>query len=56
MQDDSEDQIVQIKHTIAALIISAVAAAFSGIYFLFLPTGGYQGGRNPPTAVPQHRG
>ena len=31
----------------AALFISAVVAAISGIYFLFLPTGGYQGGRNP---------
>jgi hypothetical protein len=31
----------------AALFISAVAAALSGIYFLFLPVGGYQGGRNP---------
>jgi cytochrome b subunit of formate dehydrogenase len=31
----------------AALFISAGIAALSGIYFLFLPTGGYQGGRNP---------
>ena len=31
----------------AALFISALAAAMSGIYFLFLPSGGYQGGRNP---------
>jgi hypothetical protein len=31
----------------AALFISAVIAALSGIYFLFLPTGGFQGGRNP---------
>lgn len=31
----------------AALFISAVIAAISGIYFLFLPSGGYQGGRNP---------
>ena len=30
----------------AALLFSAVAAALSGIYFLFLPSG-YQGGRNP---------
>lgn len=29
------------------LLISAVLAALSGIYFLFLPIGGYQGGRNP---------
>jgi hypothetical protein len=31
----------------AALFTSAVIAAVSGIYFLFLPSGGYQGGRNP---------
>ena len=30
-----------------ALFCSAVLAALSGIYFLFLPSGGYQGGRNP---------
>lgn len=30
----------------AGLFLSAVTAALSGIYFLFLP-GGYQGGRNP---------
>jgi cytochrome b subunit of formate dehydrogenase len=30
----------------AALFASAVAAALSGVYFLFLPTNGYQGGRN----------
>jgi hypothetical protein len=31
----------------AALFISAVIAAISGIYFLYLPVGGFQGGRNP---------
>jgi cytochrome b subunit of formate dehydrogenase len=31
----------------AALFSSAMIAALSGIYFLFLPTGRYQGGRNP---------
>lgn len=31
----------------AALFIGAVVSALSGIYFLFLPSGGYQGGRNP---------
>ena len=31
----------------AALGGSAIIAALSGIYFLFLPNGGYQGGRNP---------
>jgi hypothetical protein len=30
----------------AALFLSAVAAGLSGIYFLFLPSNGYQGGRN----------
>jgi hypothetical protein len=29
------------------LFTSALLAALSGIYFLFLPTGGFQGGRNP---------
>lgn len=31
----------------AALFASALAAILSGIYFLFLPVGGFQGGRNP---------
>lgn len=30
-----------------ALFSSAIIAALSGIYFLFLPSGGFQGGRNP---------
>ncbi len=30
-----------------ALFIGALIASLSGIYFLFLPVGGYQGGRNP---------
>lgn len=30
----------------AALLTSALLASLSGIYFLFLPTNGYQGGRN----------
>jgi hypothetical protein len=29
------------------LAVSAVLALISGIYFLFFPVGGYQGGRNP---------
>ena len=29
------------------LLISGIITALSGIYFLFLPVGGYQGGRNP---------
>jgi preprotein translocase subunit SecY len=31
----------------AAVFIGAVLAAITGVYFLFLPSGGYQGGRNP---------
>jgi hypothetical protein len=31
----------------AAVFVGAILAALSGIYFLFLPSGGYQGGRNP---------
>jgi hypothetical protein len=31
----------------AVLIISGITAILSGIYFLFLPSGGYRGGRNP---------
>jgi hypothetical protein len=31
----------------AALFVGALIAAITGIYFLFLPSGGYQGGRNP---------
>lgn len=31
----------------AGLFISGLVATLTGIYFLFLPSGGYQGGRNP---------
>jgi hypothetical protein len=31
----------------AAVFIGAVLSLLTGIYFLFLPSGGYQGGRNP---------
>jgi hypothetical protein len=31
----------------AVAFLGGVLAALSGIYFLFLPSGGYQGGRNP---------
>ena len=31
----------------AAVFLGGVVAALSGVYFLFLPSGGYQGGRNP---------
>jgi preprotein translocase subunit SecY len=30
-----------------AVFASALTAAVTGIYFLFIPSGGYQGGRNP---------
>jgi preprotein translocase subunit SecY len=35
----------------AALFSSALIAFLTGIYFLFLPVGGYQGGRNPMYGV-----
>lgn len=35
----------------AALLLGGILATLSGIYFLFLPTGGYQGGRNPMYGV-----
>jgi preprotein translocase subunit SecY len=31
----------------AAVFLGGLLAALSGVYFLFLPSGGYQGGRNP---------
>lgn len=31
----------------AAVFASGLGAAISGVYFLFIPSGGYQGGRNP---------
>jgi hypothetical protein len=31
----------------AVLFLGALVASISGIYFLFFPVGGYQGGRNP---------
>jgi hypothetical protein len=30
-----------------AVFLGGIAAALTGIYFLFVPSGGYQGGRNP---------
>ena len=33
------------------LFLGAIIASLSGIYFLFLPVGGYQGGRNPMYGV-----
>jgi hypothetical protein len=35
----------------AAVFGGALLAALSGIYFLYLPSGGYQGGRNPMHGV-----
>ena len=31
----------------SVLLVSALLASISGIYFMYLPVGGYQGGRNP---------
>ena len=31
----------------AIIFLSGLVAALSGVYFLFIPSGGYQGGRNP---------
>jgi cytochrome b subunit of formate dehydrogenase len=31
----------------AVVLLSGLVATLSGIYFLFVPSGGYQGGRNP---------
>jgi hypothetical protein len=33
--------------TDAAVFLGGLIATLSGVYFLFLPSGGYQGGRNP---------
>jgi hypothetical protein len=35
----------------AAVLVGGIVAALSGIYFLFLPSGGYQGGRNPAYGI-----
>jgi preprotein translocase subunit SecY len=35
----------------AAVFVGGIVAALSGIYFLFLPSGGYQGGRNPAYGI-----
>jgi hypothetical protein len=37
--------------TAAAAGLSGLIAMLSGVYFLFLPSGGYQGGRNPMYGV-----
>jgi len=38
----------RLNWTIDAIVLSgALVAALTGVYFLFLPMGGYQGGRNP---------
>ncbi len=35
----------------AAVFVGGIVAALSGVYFLFLPSGGYQGGRNPTYGI-----
>jgi len=35
----------------AALFLGGILAVLSGVYFLFLPSGGYKGGRNPMYGV-----
>jgi hypothetical protein len=35
----------------AAVFVGGIVAALSGIYFLLLPSGGYQGGRNPTYGI-----
>ena len=35
----------------AIVFVGGVIAALSGVYFLFIPSGGYQGGRNPMYGV-----
>jgi hypothetical protein len=35
----------------AALFLGGILATLSGVYFLFVPSGGYQGGRNPMYGV-----
>jgi hypothetical protein len=35
----------------AAVFLGGIMAALSGVYFLFLPSGGYQGGRNPAYGI-----
>jgi hypothetical protein len=35
----------------AAVFLGGILAALSGVYFLFVPSGGYQGGRNPMYGV-----
>jgi hypothetical protein len=35
----------------AAVFLGGIVAVLSGVYFLFLPSGGYQGGRNPAYGI-----
>ncbi len=35
----------------AAVFIGGILAGLSGVYYLFLPSGGYQGGRNPAYGI-----
>jgi len=34
-----------------AVFVGAIVAGLSGVYFLFLPSGGYEGGRNPAYGI-----
>jgi cytochrome b subunit of formate dehydrogenase len=50
----SERKVVQTRKKWlldAIIFLSGLVAALSGIYFLFVPSGGYQGGRNPMYGV-----
>ena len=35
----------------AVVFVGGLLAALSGIYFLYLPSGGYRGGRNPAYGI-----
>jgi hypothetical protein len=50
----SKDKVTQIRKKWlldATVFLSGLVAALSGLYFLFVPSGGYQGGRNPMYGV-----
>lgn len=49
----SKRKVVQTQKWLldATIFLSGLVAALSGIYFLLIPSGGYQGGRNPMYGV-----
>ncbi len=52
MKTETLSKTTRINYTLVALVlISALPAILSGIYFLFLPWGGYSGGRNPTYGI-----